>query len=383
MSFIEPKSKDSSITSISFNQNSTCLVIGIDKGFKIFSTQPFREHIERSVDAELVKIEMYQRSNLISFVSNESSVKFGSNKVIIWDDYQAKVLLELRLNEKVVNVKMKKDYIFVVTELQVQIFNFAAMTAVESFPTFKNSIGAFGISYDKDVSIIAFPDSSEGYITVKDLKQKFSALIAAHDHKINSITISYKGEFIATSSVIGTVIRIFDPKTGKLLQNLRRGSEAALIYSISFSFDCKYLSCSSSNPTVHVFSLRSAYFKKYGSTFMQSSEYAEGTYNTLKEPKNKIVIEEESEFYKLLPKNQKSVFNNLSGLIPLPSYFNCEWSFAQLRFKELTCPLYVSFSLDCTLYIFCADGKFMHVKFDSEKGGDCDIIFENNIFFKS
>ena len=50
---IDNTNQEDIIHTINFNQNLTCLCIGIKKGSKIFNTQPFREHIERYVDAEL------------------------------------------------------------------------------------------------------------------------------------------------------------------------------------------------------------------------------------------------------------------------------------------------------------------------------------------
>lgn len=43
----------------------------------------------------------------------------------------------------------------------------------------------------------------------------------------------------------------------------------------------------------------------------------------------------------------------------------------------------ISFSIDNQLYVFCDDGKYFNAKYNTEKGGECEILFENNIFFKS
>ena len=380
---IDNTNQEDIIHTINFNQNSTCLCIGINKGFKIFNTQPFREHIERYVDAELSLIEMFQRSNLIAFVSNETSHKYGSNKVIIWDDYQIKVLLELRFNDKILNIKLKKDLIYVVFESQIQIFNYSTMTCIQTLPTYINNLGCFSISHDPTIDVISYPESSLGYIMIKNMTLKQSFLIPAHDSVISNIKVSYKGEFVATFSIQGTILRIFDASSGVFLQELRRGSDNCTIYSVSFSLDCKFIVCSSSKNTIHIFSLRQAYLKKNELHFMDElqNENITSNKNLLKD--KIVIIEEELNYYKTLPKNQKSLLYNLSGLIPLPKYFTNEWSFAQLRIKDINSLHKVCFSMDNDLYVFCLDGRFFHARFDKEKGGECEILFENNIFFKS
>jgi len=53
----------------------------------------------------------------------------------------------------------------------------------------------------------------------------------------------------------GTLIRIFKTETGEQLQEVRRGTERAEIYSIAFNSNSSLLACSSDRGTVHIFSL--------------------------------------------------------------------------------------------------------------------------------
>ena len=54
-------------------------------------------------------VEMLYRSNILAIVGGGKYPKYSRNKVIIWDDIQAKVIAELSFTTYVKNVKMKKE----------------------------------------------------------------------------------------------------------------------------------------------------------------------------------------------------------------------------------------------------------------------------------
>jgi WD40 repeat protein len=60
---------------------------------------------------------------------------------------------------------------------------------------------------------------------------------------------------MATASEKGTLIRIFSTKTGKMLQELRRGSENVVLFSVDFHFQDDWLACISDSGTLHIFNL--------------------------------------------------------------------------------------------------------------------------------
>ena len=53
------------------------------------------------------------------------------------------------------------------------------------------------------------------------------------------------------------MIRIFDTETGTRLQEVRRGTDQAEVFCISFDPVSKYLACSSDKGTIHIFAIRS------------------------------------------------------------------------------------------------------------------------------
>ncbi|KAG8079383.1 hypothetical protein GUJ93_ZPchr0007g3745 [Zizania palustris] len=75
----------------------------------------------------------------------------------------------------------------------------------------------------------------------------------AHYSPVASFALSSDGRLLATAGSKGTLVRIFSTNDGKLLQEVRRGTDRADIHCVAFSPDSKWLAVSSSKCTVHVF----------------------------------------------------------------------------------------------------------------------------------
>lgn len=52
---------------------------------------------------------MLYNSNILALVGGGKYPKYSRNKVILWDDHQAKVIAELSFTTYIKNVKMKKE----------------------------------------------------------------------------------------------------------------------------------------------------------------------------------------------------------------------------------------------------------------------------------
>lgn len=129
------------------------------------------------------------------------------------------------------------------------------MSVVGTIDTPNNKRGLFGISYDDSRRLIAFPDSKQGFIKLRDIDKQKSQKIDAHKHPVQCIGMDYKGKFIASSSTKGTIIRIFKTDDLTCTQELRRGLDNAMILSLNFNLQGNLLGCSSDSGTVHIFKI--------------------------------------------------------------------------------------------------------------------------------
>jgi hypothetical protein len=77
----------------------------------------------------------------------------------------------------------------------------------------------------------------------------------AHDGDLRGLALTADGSKLATASVKGTVIRVWDVSTSTCLQEFRRGVERTTITCLSWSWDSEYLCSTSDKGTAHIFQM--------------------------------------------------------------------------------------------------------------------------------
>ncbi|KAJ2220085.1 Phosphatidylinositol 3,5-bisphosphate-binding protein [Coemansia sp. RSA 485] len=364
-----------------FNQDYGCFAIGTQTGFRIFNSDPYKEKMRREFkDGGIGIVAMLYRSNYLAFVGGGRNPHFPPNKVMLWDDASSTIIAELEFRSDVLNVQLQRDRIVVVLRNKCIICSLEAKPRhLHAFETSNNDRGAMAISGGNDSGILAFPGRQKGHIQIVDLhscvnlaavqdtaatsplpvsggqgfrprgRGSFSAdsatsqtsaphgsgaavhptninIIAAHATAISALAVSPDGSMVASASEKGTLIRIFDTMSGRLLHELRRGVDRADIYSIAFSPDNTRLCVSSDKGTVHIFNL---------------------------DPKQAAG-------------NRQSNLKFMKDL--LPKYFSSEWSFAHFRVaNEVRCICGFGTERNSVI-VLCADGTAQKYSFDSYRG---------------
>jgi WD40 repeat protein len=115
---------------------------------------------------------------------------------------------------------------------------------------------------------LAFPGQRKGSVHLLDLTHTEPGMssapinIAAHQADIACLAINKSGTLVATASVKGTLIRVFDTSKRQRVVELRRGADAATLYCIAFSHDSDFLVVSSDKGTVHIFALKDTHLNR-------------------------------------------------------------------------------------------------------------------------
>ena len=299
------------------------------------------------MEGVIALVVMLYRTNILALVGSDNNMNHKRSKLIIWDDHQKKPLSELKFNQNIMNVKLRKDKIVVVCRDKIYVFNLSTFKNMDIIETGDNSHGIVGISYEQDQTYLAYPDKKKGQVRIKNYEKSTVFCINAHENNIAHIVLSYDGSLLATASEKGTLIRIFNTENGNILKEVRRGKDKADIKYICFEPSYKFIAASSNKGTIHIWSLYD----------LKNTQKDNG---------------EESNM----------IENKKSGLKWLPQFlggefFNSEWSFAQVRISDnrsICC-----FGPNNTIIVVSTEGKYYKAQIDMEKGGDCKIIQEEQL----
>ena len=325
---------------------------------------------------------MLKRTNVLALVGTDENPTFSSDKLIIWDDHRGKIFSELRFFSTILRVKLKMEKIIVSTkDNQLYVLNMSNLEIINTFQTYDNKKGLFAITSDEKSFVIAFPYKHVGYVKLKNYNSPLNVpTINAHDNNIAFIALNHEGTLLATSSEKGTLIRIFNTSNGELIQELRRGAKIADIYYITFDLNNKFIACTSSSRTVHIFStyVTIKYLKEKGLISTKNI-------NTSRTSDIDINININNNNNKNeAPKNQKGFLGSIISVLKIGiSYFESEWSFAQFRVPISEKEMIVSFGLNIhSIFVLTKSGKLYQASFDPNLGGECQKVYAKDVFEK-
>jgi len=245
---------------VSFNQDYSCFAVGTENGFFICDCDPVRERFRREFeDKGIGVVEMLFRCNILSLVGGGKNPYYPMNKVMIWDDYRAACIAELEFKstkENVVRgVRLRRDRIFVILDKKVFVYNFADLKLLDEIETYDNPRGLCAVCSAKDNAVMACLGKSVGEVVVENYSQSAPPIkISAHNNPISQMALSLDGTKLATTSTVGTLVRLFNTSNGEKLHEFRRGANSAEIQSLAFNRNGTALVLSSNKGTIHIYS---------------------------------------------------------------------------------------------------------------------------------
>lgn len=220
----EPEFSDSNeaeLLSLSWNQDYGCFAAGTSHGFRIYNCDPFKETFRRDLKSGGFGIvEMLFRCNILALVGGGTNPQYPPNKVMIWDDHQSRCIGEFAFRSDVRAVKLRRDRIVVVLEHKIYVYNFTDLKLLHQIETQSNPRGLCCLSHHANTSVLACPGLYRGQVRVEHFGLKVVKLISAHDSQLACMTLTLDGLLLATASVKGTLVRIFNTMDGTRLQEV-------------------------------------------------------------------------------------------------------------------------------------------------------------------
>ena len=347
---------------MNFNQDGSCIAIGTETGFKIINTYPFIDLYYKDMNGGIGIIEMLNKSNILALVGGGKNPKYPINELILYDEERNEEIIKIKTKMKILNIKLRENKIYIVNAEKVLVFDFNTLNLIESLET-KNIRGLISICYKED--ILAYPDiNHEGTIRIKNYDTNKENVLKAHKTPLCLIQLNQDGTMIGTSSLKGTLIRVYNISTGQLIREVRRGVESANVNFICFDISQKYFIVLSDKKTVHVF-------------FLINNNITENHTNNQNGNRNSNEYNEKNEINNTVTDidNKKSIFEGMSNFFNVGKrYFGSEWSFSRYR---LNSPKSIAiFGHDNTIILATYDGKYYQIGFDPINGGECIKIQE-------
>jgi len=286
-------------------------------GFAVYRTWPLKLLRKREITGgTLAFVAPLHSSSLLYLVGGGRSPRYPPNKVVLWDDAEGKEVAELEFRERVRGVACRRGWLAVALRRRVVVYQVdSTISRYAEWDTCDNQRGLLALATATHSTLLAIPGRQMGHVQLIHLPPCTApeplgppssslplkpppppshhpiSIIAAHTTALTTLTVPSSGRLLATTSARGTLIRVWDAITGKLVRELRRGSDKAEIYGVAFRPDEKEVCVWSDKGTVHVFAL------------------VAGTGAS----------------------NRQSTFSPLTPYLPLPKYFDSEWSYAQYR----------------------------------------------------
>ena len=242
------------------NQDRSCLAVCLPRGVRVFRLEPVLEEVSTNGLGcpGTAAISLLDKSNYLALVGGRDA-NFPASKVFIWDASVNRAVVELEFRRHVMQAVLTRRHIIVILSERIHVFTFdSASKCLASFDTCGNERGLVSLSVS--AGLLAFSGRCRGSVNIVDISKDCPVphtcpVITAHESSLSCISLNDSGSLIATASVKGTLIRIFDCCTGQLKQEFRRGSDYADIFSIAFNHESTKLVVGSDKGTVHIFTI--------------------------------------------------------------------------------------------------------------------------------
>lgn len=323
------------INHLAYNSCLSNLTVCTDTGYILYNLSPTLEKktiIEMGGGLGLMRL--LDKTNLSLNIGGGNFPYKPKNKIILWDEYKKRCLLEIGLKDPIKNIHLARQRIISITEKTLNIFDWSG-NLLFSHDTYCNEKGLCAISNPSpDNLIIATLGAHKGEISIYKKPGEFQKNIQAHITNIETLAINSDGTYVVTASEIGTIIRIFNIDTGQMEYEFRRGTSSAKIYDLVFNQTSTLLACYSGNGTIHMFEL----------------------YEDIKTTKNTISILADLKNY-------------------LPNYFSSQWAFKQIHTSNNIKGI-CGFDSENNLHITLYDGHYYKIK---GINNNFNIISEGNL----
>ncbi|GAB5587381.1 autophagy protein [Umbelopsis nana] len=376
---------------INFNQDFSCISVGIKNGYKIYNCDPFGKCYSKS-DGGIGIVEMLFCTSLVALVGAGEQPAFSPRHLQIINTKRQSTICELTFPTSILSVKMNRRRLIVVLEEQIFVYDISNMKLLHTIDTSPNPSAICALSPSSDNCYIAYPSPSSstsaplagnhlgqsqssyasGDVLIFDaLSLQVVNIVQAHKSPVSCIAMNSDGTLLATASDKGTVIRVFTIPDSRKVFQFRRGSYPTKIYSISFNLVSSLLCVSSATETVHIFKLSTD-----GPQGSNSSRWGGNSSSRDEDNRGRS-----SSVGQMLRRSSMHLGRNIAGSVGsyLPEALTEMWEpardFASLKLPSAGVHSIVALSNTTPqVMVVTSEGSFYQYNIDLENGGECVLL---------
>ncbi|WFD34171.1 pre-rRNA processing protein [Malassezia cuniculi] len=345
-----------------FNQDFSCIAVGSQRGYAIANCEPFSQIFSQTDDEPVAQVEMLFSTSLVALVPlSDAPGRSSPRTVKIVNTKRRSTICELHFPSMVLGVHMNRRRLVVVLDTEIYIYDISTMKLLHTVATGPNPAGLCSLSTSENClfayATVGSLGSAPGDVYIYDaLALEVVTVVHAHKAPIASIALNRDATLLATASEKGTIIRVFSLPSGRLVHHFRRGTYAAHIHSITFSYDSTFVCVTSDSGTVHLFRIEAD--------------------NRAPEPNAALAHKR---------KGQLNVADALGSYLPsaLTEMWEPARSFAHFKLPTRSHAVAaISASLPIALAA-TSDGRFFTYGIDLEKGGECILQRQSSLLMDS
>lgn len=240
-------SLDPTRSSISLTATQHGFTLCSDEHFSTFTLSPFSLNSHSNLSAFSHGVALESGGVVLSGKSEFNS----DSSLYLWE--RGEVLKEIVMPSRVMGLASCGREVLVLLQFKAILLS-ESLEVLRQFSTADNAYSLGVITSE----CVCLPDVSPGTVSIYSINRTQPLLISAHNHKLRSLAMSPDGALVATASECGTLIRIFNSKTGLCCKQLRVGVRENIIISMAISHDNRWLAASSSTGDLYIFDLDSS-----------------------------------------------------------------------------------------------------------------------------
>ena len=263
------KKKKNEILYLSFNRDKTCLSLGMETGYRIYdlTKKDSLFFYERIFGKGVGIIEMLDKTNILGLVGGGNEPLEIQTKLNIYDDKEGKYIAYINFKSLILNVRLKKDRILIITEdylYLIDTINFKQLDMIAlGFEKQKHLV--FSFTLEPDVNNLAYncTNKKENKIIInfydKENKKNSKDLNPNYENNNQILCMEFEkqGKILAVTVKNYEYLIIYSAYDGVPLCKCNLNNKSVNSLYISFEELNKFLCVSLDNGEIIIFNIES------------------------------------------------------------------------------------------------------------------------------